>query len=559
MAAVVTLSLLGRPALAQEGAPPAACHSRCQEPSCLVESRRCLLEVGHASTARDLLKGDTTQHPAHVRLGLLLVRAHWSLGDWVSARQVLLKLAASHPADCQVRAWLIWLHIQQEALVQARDLLKAPGCPGTEAERARWDLLTSTLDGLQHDHEGAEVAMEKAHDRDLIFPEDRPVLRKLTASIQPNRPTPLTLRLDVGGGYTSNGMGGNPADPRANLSASVTQSPALILDLLTRFAPTLHRFVSPILELSLRGMFLTSREPTDMWDHSYLIMGARPGVSLGPARVYYHGQLFLLFGGDPPAKGPVQVGPNASGPRVFQESHRGEVELEPIRWVTLFAGGGYSAFREAIRSRAEVDGGIGVNGKLWRLLLLGGLSMRGHWAGESEMTVTHASGQPRRIRIQPYDLFGGSLLLSATLPLPYLVLRTRFIISFDTYSRSEGYFDAQDIFPDDDPEAGRQDVLVKGGLEVWSPAWHGLRAGASYEVAHRLSNKGAYEFTDHRALARVRFTFRLDPFAPSTAPATPGHEPLPHGVKEPEGLDDLRFQDLLRQEDAARRGSSFYH
>ena len=197
-----------------------------------------------------------------------------------------------------------------------------------------------------------------------------------------------------------------------------------------------------------------------------------------------------------------------------------------------------------------------MHGKLWRLHLLGGLSIRGHWAGESEMTVSHASGHSRLVRIEPYDLFGGTLLFSATLPLTYLSLRARFILSFDTYSSSEGYFDAVTLFPDDDPGAGRQDVLVKGGLEVWSPAWHGLRAGASYEATHRVSNKGSYEYTDHRALARVRFTFRFDPFAPGVTTAGQGHEPLPYGVDEGDQLDDQRIQDMLRQEDAARRGSS---
>ena len=554
---VLTLTLAAPLARAQEEAPPPeACRARCPELPCALDAGRCLLAAGHARAARDLLKAAADRSPGHTRLGLLLARAYWAMGNQVWARRVLLQLATRRPDDCQVRAWLIWLHLQLAELDEAQVRLGADGCPDPGPERTRWALLQAALERLRQSPEAAATSMEKALGQDEIFPEDRHLLEEMKRYAMPLRPAPVTLRLDVGAGYASNGMGANPSDPRANLPASTTESPAFTLDALARFEPTWHSFVNPRLELGLRGLLLTRQDPVDMGGYSYLNLSARPGISLGNVRVYYHGQLFLLGGGDPVSKGAVQVGPSSDGPRWFYESHRGEVELDPVSWMTLFAGAGRTIFREAIRSRTEVDGGLGIHGKAWRLHLLGGVSMRGHWGGDSEVLVTLPSGTTRQVLISPYDLYGGTLLLSATLPLPYLSVRARVVAAFDTYLRSEGYFDMVDLFPDDDPITGREDVLIKGGLEVWSRAWLGLRAGATYEATHRYSTKAAYTYTDHRVLGRVRFTFSFDPFGPSTMSGGQGHEPLPYSAQNRDVLDDQRIQDMLRQEDSARRGSS---
>ena len=63
---------------------------------------------------------------------------------------------------------------------------------------------------------------------------------------------------------------------------------------------------------------------------------------------------------------------------------------------------------------------------------------------------------------------------------------------------------------------------------------------------------------DRRAASRSvgRGPSTLDPGAPGLAPPPAGHVVPPYGLSGTEGLEDERIQDLLRQEDAARRGSS---
>jgi hypothetical protein len=257
--------------------------------------------------------------------------------------------------------------------------------------------------------------------------------------------------------------------------------------------------------------------------YSYLNLGLRPGLVLGPLQLSYSGQLFLLAGGD-------RYDPD--GPRVFYESHRGELEWAASSRGSLWLGAGRSIFREGARSRAELDGGGGLSGRLWRLRLVGALSLRGQRAAH-----------------EAYDRYGGTIIGSATLPLGPLSIRARLVLGLDLYPSSAGYFE---------PERDRRDLLLKGGAEVWSPPWHDARLGLSYEGAHRDSTAGLYGYTDHRVLLRVRWQLALDPWAPRSLPTPRGHVALPYGVEvgAGPGLEDERIQDLLRQEDAAQRGST---
>ncbi|MFH1086081.1 MAG: hypothetical protein V1772_10000, partial [Chloroflexota bacterium] len=155
-----------------------------------------------------------------------------------------------------------------------------------------------------------------------------------------------------------------------------------------------------------------------------------------------------------------------------------------------------------------------------------------------------------------YNLLGGTLIGSAALqPHRWLQTKARLVLSVDGFTDSEGYF----LDTNNQALADRRlDLMIKGGFELWTAAWSGLRAGLSYEVAHRQSSVDAYTYTDHRVLVRCRWQLHLDPWAPRTAAPPRGHVPLPHGLGAQGGApaDDERIQDLLRQEDAARRGST---
>ena len=197
---------------------------------------------------------------------------------------------------------------------------------------------------------------------------------------------------------------------------------------------------------------------------------------------------------------------------------------------TRWAGAGWSLFREQVRTRTELDGGLAVHGAIGRLRLLGGAALRGHWsAGDA------------------YDLAGGVVLGSATYPVGPITARARALVSYDAYLDSEGYFAA---------DSPRHDWLLKGTVEAWSPAWHGLRVGLTYDLSNRFSTADTYAYTDHRPMLRLSYSIDWDPWAPSTAQVPQDHVRLPVTAGSQQSLEDERIQDILRREDAARRGSS---
>ena len=539
---VAVALLLGADAQARPSAPDQACRTRCQDARCLASAGRCLLESGQPRKARDLLKRARELHPGRGELDLLLARAYWVMGNRVWARRVLLQARGRRPGDCQVRSWLIWLHLQQAELEQAEVLLGENGCPPQGAMKGRWLLLRATLARHGRDRREARKNVERARELGQLFEDDQELLEHLTAYAMPRRPPPISLRLDLGGGYSSNGLMSNPVAVASLGETASTGSPVMSMDLLAMLNPPWGWRVRPVLELGVRSLLLLGQSAVaghsqvTPFDYSFLSLHLRPGLALGQLKLFYAGQLFMLTGDDK----------YTEGPRWFYETHRGELEWEPRPWLTFWAGAGHSSFREQVRARTELDGGVGLGGSVWRLRLLGAVSLRKHWARQHQVHDTGTTAHA-------YSLWGASLLGSATLPTTYLSLRARFVVSLDLHHDSAGYF--KDRQGDPVPEH-RRDLLIKGASELWSPGWHGLRLGLTYEASHRRSTVDAYEYVDHRGLLRLRWRLSADPWIPGRVVAGPGHVKLPPGTARADHLEDDRIQDLLRQEDAARRGSS---
>jgi len=507
---------LNVPATAHAEEP--GCSLACLSLACYLEVGRCHLGGQRYEETKQLLKPLLGRHPESPTLKLLLARAYLGLGNIPWARRMIVAASQSAPRDCQVRSWLVWLQLQGAELDEAGALLREQGCPDTTAMRVRWSLLEATL--ARYRKLGAEAgqALERARAESAAFREDRELLSALEAQLRPQERAPIRIRLDLGAGYTTNGLMSSPVDPAK--VATATGSAAVSMDLRLDLEPRWGRRVRPMLGFSLRGLMLPAEASSD---YTYFDFGVRPGLRAGPIALFYSGQLFLLRGGD------LYTG--GDGPRWFYETHRAELEWEPKAWLSVWGGGGRTIFREQPRTRTEVDAGVGLLGTFGGLRLLGGLSARNHQA-------SHAA----------YDLWGGTLIGSLSRSVGPLWLRARLVLGFDIYPRSEDYFEAR---------TSRRDLVVRGGVEVWTRSWHGARAGVSYELTDRFSSAGSYAYVDHRPLFRLSWGFDWNPWLPRVSRPGLDHVAIPYGAAGAAGgLEEERIQDLLRQEDAARRGSS---
>jgi hypothetical protein len=327
------------------------------------------------------------------------------------------------------------------------------------------------------------------------------------------------LYLNLGGPQTA-GPGPRPY-PAAD--GEDPQSAAGLFGLWLRYLHPDGYLARPQLELEARGAGFAAKRGRDF---SNLVLSLRPGVWLGKDRpsllLAYRGEALLLAGSDRYDDGPLW----------FSNAHRFELEWSPFPSLTVFGGTGRRLYRESGRSRAEVDGGLGGGWGVSRVRLLWAVSGRYHDADKA-----------------PYDLHGATGLLSAELRLPgRWALRLGTVLSLDRYPHSAGYFDAAA------PDAQRRDLLARFSASAFAPPlWNAVRTGVTYEFSHRESTIAAYDFSDHRVVAKLSWSFSLDPFLPR-AETEAGYVPLPWG-EEGEMLED-RIQDLLRQDEAAQRSSA---
>ncbi|MFW5740814.1 MAG: hypothetical protein ACOC1F_10665, partial [Myxococcota bacterium] len=131
-----------------------------------------------------------------------------------------------------------------------------------------------------------------------------------------------------------------------------------------------------------------------------------------------------------------------------------------------------------------------------------------------------------------------------------LEARVNLSYSYDDYLRSHGYFPGS--FGDK-----RVDKQVRVQPGLWSPSWDGFRVGVDYEYSDRRSTAANYDYTDHRVMLHGVWTMDSDRFGIDLVPVE-GREPLPHGAAASGELsgDEMRIRDLMRQDEAVKRGSS---
>ncbi len=479
-------------------------------------SARALLDRGEAARAIPGLKQAIQAEPGDKTLRLLLVRAYLDDHNDFWALRTAATTAQMHPDDCDLQLWLGWIQLRLGALDQARGLLDG-ACAGWEPDQARRDLLMAMLDETESP-EQARQHLQRARAARVAYAEDRAALAHLTARLEPGYLPPVSGRVEVSLGWASNARAGSPTDPASRGEGE--SSPLAQTTTWVRLVVPTHVAIRPSLELEARAL---GYEQEAGRDFSYLTLGGRPGVLLGRHTLLaYRYEAMLLAGGDRYATGPLW----------FSEAHRGELELEPLAGLTVFGGVGHRGYRDMGRSRLEMDGGLGggfeVNA---RVRLVGALS-----------------GRYQDAKWDAYDLRGATLLTSAEMRLPRRwSLRAGVLASVDVYPRSAGAFDAAK------PTTDRRDLLLKVSASGFTPVVDPFKLGLTYELSRRESTADPYDYTDHRLLAKLIWTFTADPGLPAGASPT-DHVALPYGFGSAELAE--RVQDLLRQDEAAQRSSS---
>jgi hypothetical protein len=491
------------------------------EIDCEVEVVDCLIKAGRTREAVKHVKPLAKAHPDQPAFVHLLARAYLADKNPFWAQRTLQKAQ-----DCTSRSWLVWVHIQNGDLDLAKEALAVEGCPRDAADKSRWHLLETFLARTQEDHARAFWTIGKVHKADEIYAEDERLWLFLRGAEDPGWIEPLSFRMELAGGYTSNSKGGSPTDP----GRSGSQSALLRMDLFGRLVWPVTRLLRPTLEAGVKGHGITA-ETDGARKLSYLEVHARPGIIWGtkfPRLILGYKVDYLVLNQDLEKK------------RRFFEAHRGEIEFETGR-MTYFAGAGRRIYHENGRTRFEIDGGLGGSFMLFgRARMLAAFSLRYY----------DAVGDP-------YDQIGSTGLLVSRINVGAgLVARLGVTLGVDYYHNSGGELGALAYGTDQK----RFDVLTKLSAGLWSPMWMGARAGLSYEFSYRESTADElddYNYNEHRLLLKIRWTIDLNPWAPQVV-ETKGRVALDYGLSEQAGagLEEERIQDLLRQDEAARRGSS---
>lgn len=509
-----------------EAASP--CGGPCEgDRSCAHEAARCHRERGAPREALSVLKKALQAHPDDGALVRHLALAYLEADNEMWALRKLMTHLESAPGDLESRTWAVWLLAQQGDTRRARQVLEAAPqvSPGPLAQRVK--LLEAALLDLEGEPERASDALEVVLERSMpLHPQDATLLSHLRRRIRGDDGRPLSARVLASGGYTTNAVQGTPEEAGVE-AGDETASPLFELDALGRWEPWLHPRLRPWSSARVRLLAPTA---SHAWVHGYLNASGQVGGEWGAAdgtrlRLSYSGTHLLL--------------PD----RWFMEAHRGELLLNLSPRVQIFGGGGRRIYKRLSRTRWEADGGLGVFQPLG-----GGWSLTGI-----------AIGRWYEARNPGWSGYGASALARIVAPLPRDgMVKSRAVLGWDRYPRS-----AESYYPVSDP---REDLQLRLELGPWTGGRKGVRLGLTYTFNRRwssLSQQLALEdseddpaYTDHRLLVQVRWSGGADPRVPPEAPV-PEDSPIWSyglGADGDSGLD--RIEDLLQQEDSARRGSS---
>lgn len=494
-----------------------------EAPAQVVAEARQKLDAGDAKQALSILKIAAKKWPDSEFVRTELAAAYVADNNDFWALNVLNDFDQAHPPACSARASATMILIRQADLETAEETLDKEGCRTRPEDRAREHLLRARIAQLRNNPGEASEHVVKARKQSALYDEDRGLLQNMDRTYFPGRLPWGSWRLDVGLGWTSNGLAGSPVD-RANLPHSAG-SAVMAVDSRVRLLWPESGTVRPAAEVSFRALQLSGETARDL---SYIVPGLRPGLLFGAD----YPRLLLAYSFD--AVRLAAIDRYANAPVWFAEGHRFEYELEATESLLAFGGGGRRVFREQGRSRWEVDQGLALGIPLGsRFRMMTGVSARWN-AAENDA----------------YDSVGGTAIAQLQVALPARFEgRLSGNFSHEKFLRSRGYFQGA-------LDENRVDSLVRVKAGFWSPPWSGARLGLDYEYAHRASTADAYSYTDHRTLVHLAWVMDTDRLGMGTVSAA-GRSSLNHGSAGLTGiLDDVRVRDLMRQDEAVKQGSS---
>jgi hypothetical protein len=479
------------------------------------------LKKKRPSLAIDRLKSARAQHPADESLAVALAHAYTQDDNAFWALNVLGGYIEQHPPACNARAWAAWIHLGQANLDQAESLLGTHKCTSPPEARARLLLLRALVEEQRDRADRVVELLSQARSEGRFYSEDHELLEALTRRYDATRLPWMSWNLDLSGGWTSNGLAGVPVD---TTSAEQSGSVVVLVGAGLRIVLPTTAVLAPVADVQVRAQQLTSSRANDF---SYRQLRLRPGVRAADflgLEVKYGFEALHLQGGDV----------YSSGPLWYSEAHRAEYEIQPSSKIMLFGGAGWRTVRERVRSRAEFDQGIvydlAVTSGTGLLL---GLSARWHAA-----------------RVEAYSLFGSTALAQVDVALGHHVkLKQGVSLSADIYPHSEGYF----------PSAGNQDryeILPRATTGIVWPTGSALQGTLEYSYTRRDSTASAYSYTDHRALARLRWSLDSDQLGTTLVPR--GRR-IPLETRRGSGEAESRHaavRELMHQDEAAQRSSS---
>lgn len=443
-------------------------------------------------------------------------RAYLEDGNRLWATRTLLEALEDSPHDLETRTWAVWLLLQDGDLRRAQHLLDTAEVPVDGPLAGRVALLDASMARVSGDTETAAAILQEIGDREQeLFAEDLQLFDDLRQALTGNPGHPLGGRVLLGGGYTSNAIQSAPQDAGAGLDGA--GSALLAADGVIRVEPWVSPHARPLAEGRIKALAPLGEIARGL---GYVDLGGRAGGELGTTggfrlRLLYSYEILAL---------------RASGWSMV--AHRGELEADVAGGLQVFVGAGRRIYTHLPRTRTEVDGGVAAVLPLGRGWNLTGV----------------VAGRVQQARNEAFHDRGLTGLVRLRIPLPHdAMIKARVLGSVDVFPHSETYYGLV-----------RRDAMIRVEAGPWTPPVEGWRIGAVWGLTHRNSSvdnaTDTFSYTDHRILLQFRWEGSFDPRRPRRARPGRGHQALPYGLTEDDsGLD--RVQDLLRQEDGARRGS----